>query len=357
LETTVERTPSVSLFQPRYKKNGKTSTSTIWWMRWREDGKVQSESTGVRNRREAERRARIKEEELANGEEVVRDVRWADTKKAYLKQKESVNKQATADAYGYSLDAFERLVKPNKLCRINEGTLGDFAAARKKEGMTPETCNKDLRACRAMLWWCVRKKWLKEIPKFKNAWVREDQRKPVVVPKEEYERILANIGKVKLTKATAPWWTVATTLLFWLGVRRGEIINSLKWENVNLDSLGSEELTVVSETSKGRKTRVLPLMPELVKMLREWRAANPDEVYVLPYSGDLRNLYSDWHLFAGKRVPKNGRSTTGSLMALANVPTVVIKDFLGHSSVVVTERYYTNTTAALRKAAEARAAG
>jgi hypothetical protein len=45
------------------------------------------------------------------------------------------------------------------------------------------------------------------------------------------------------------------------------------------------------------------------------------------------------------------------LMRFSSTATVVIKDFLGHSSVVVTERYYTNTTAALRKAAEARAAG
>lgn len=150
----MERVPSISLFRPRYKKNGKTSTSAVWWMRWRENGKVRSESTGVRNRREAERRARNKLEEFENGKEVVHDVRFTDAKKAFLKQKESVNKQATADAYSYSLEAFQRLVKPSKLCKINEGTLGDFAAARMKEGMVPETCNKDLRACRALLWWC-----------------------------------------------------------------------------------------------------------------------------------------------------------------------------------------------------------
>lgn len=352
----MERVPSISLFRPRYKKNGKTSTSAVWWMRWREDGKVRSKSTGVRNRREAERRVRNKLEEFENGEEIVQDVRWVDAKKEFLKQKESVNKQATADAYGYSLEAFQRLVKPNKLCKINEGTLEDFAAARMKEGMTPETCNKDMRACRCLLLWCVRKKWLKEIPKFKSAWVCEDRRKPVIVPKEEYETILANIGKVKLTTHSVPWWTVATVLLFWLGARRGELINSLKWSNVNLDSPGSEELTIVSETSKGRRTRTLPLMPELAKMLREWRLANPDEEYVLPHAGDLRSLYPDWHLFAGKRVMKNGRSTTGSMMAAAFVPTVVIKDFLGHASVTTTERFYTNTTPTLRKAAEARAA-
>lgn len=337
----MKRSPSVSLYRPRYKRNKKTIVTKVWWMHWREDGKDRRESTGVRNRREAERRAKNKQEELENGDAIVHDVRWTDAKREFLKQKESVNKQATADAYGYSLDAFERLVKPSKLFRINEGTLGDFAAARKKkDGVVPETINKDLRAVRTMLWWCVRKKYLKATPTFKSAWVREDQRKPIVVPQEEYETILANIGKVKLTKRSAEWWTVFTKIAFWLGMRRGEILG-LKWELVNLEG---EELTIVSQTSKGRKERTLPLMPDMVMMLREWRAANPGEEFVLPYPADPRNLYSDWHKFAGLRVPKNGRSTTGSMLVTAGAPTVAVKDFLGHSSVVVTERYYTNTS-------------
>jgi integrase len=120
-----------------------------------------------------------------------------------------------------------------------------------------------------------------------------------------------------------------------------------------------------SATTRGNYSRRLPL-PTLthreIRIMAAHHRANKKtmetvyRVYRLPYPGDPRNLYSDWHRFAGARIPKNGRSTTGSMMALAGVPTVVIKDFLGHSSVVVTERYYTNTIAALRKAAEARAA-
>ena len=35
------------------------------------------------------------------------------------------------------------------------------------------------------------------------------------------------------------------------------------------------------------------------------------------------------------------------------MPTVVVKDFLGHSSVVITEKHYVNTSGTLRAAAEA----
>ena len=53
-------------------------------------------------------------------------------------------------------------------------------------------------------------------------------------------------------------------------------------------------------------------------------------------------------------VPKNCRSSCASELIAAGVPTVVVKDFLGHASVTTTEQYYINTKPALRSAAVAR---
>lgn len=47
---------------------------------------------------------------------------------------------------------------------------------------------------------------------------------------------------------------------YWLGMRRGEIFG-LCWSMVDLDKA---ELTVLSETSKCRRWRTLPLVPALV---------------------------------------------------------------------------------------------
>ena len=76
----------------------------------------------------------------------------------------------------------------------------------------------------------------------------------------------------------------------------------------------------------------------------------------------LDNIYDDWHAIqkaAGiadgeHYVPKNCRSTCASGLIAANVPTVVVKDFLGHATVATTENYYINTKPALRAAANAR---
>lgn len=53
-------------------------------------------------------------------------------------------------------------------------------------------------------------------------------------------------------------------------------------------------------------------------------------------------------------VPKNCRSTCASALIASNVPTVVVKDFLGHATVATTENYYINTKPAMRAAASAR---
>jgi integrase len=292
---------------------------------------------------------------LERGETAVRSVLWSQATKEFLQKKAIVNRPATAATYGFSLDAFARIVKPDNLKKIDVGVLGRFAAARKNEGVTAETVNRDLRAVRALMRYAEEQHFVAKVPKFKTVWIRQDEKPPVVIPQAEYEAMLATLdsGTVKLTKRSSAWWKTFTQLVHGLGLRRGEMLG-LRWESVDLEKA---ELTVLSETSKGRRCRTLPLVQELATALGHWRESNPDEERVLPYDGNVRHLYEDWHKFAGKnRTPKQFRSTTGSALIEAGTPTVVVKDFLGHSSVVITEKHYVNTSGSLRKAAEARKA-
>lgn len=129
---------------------------------------------------------------------------------------------------------------------------------------------------------------------------------------------------------------------------------------------GRKEITVHAETSKGRRFRTLPMTAELHRVLRAWEIAcgdSRDEKLVLPWErATYREMYDDWAVIikaAGlpkgmKPAPKNFRSTCGSELTEAGVPTVVVKDLLGHASVTTTERFYVNTSPALRAAADAR---
>ena len=105
---------------------------------------------------------------------------------------------------------------------------------------------------------------------------------------------------------------------------------------------------------------------ELAQVLREWKESQErmkgnDEVLPGPYDPYCQ-LCCDWHIIqkaAGipdgqHYVPQNGRSSCASGLIAAGVPTVVVKDFLGHGTVPPTEKFYINTKPALHTAAQAR---
>jgi integrase len=126
------------------------------------------------------------------------------------------------------------------------------------------------------------------------------------------------------------------------------------------------EVRVLAPTSKSRNERAVPISPDMGELIQKWKATQTETTAgdpVLPWPhNDYANLYLDWHMIQtaagipeGKHyVPKNCRSTCASDLIAANVPTVVVKDFLGHATVVTTENYYINTKPALRAAASAR---
>jgi integrase len=320
-------------------------------LRYWQNGRHVRESTGTANERVARKIAAEKQAELDAGGSAVVDVGWDRAVKEFLAYKSAVCREATPDAYYWSLTAFEKLMKPKALKRIDVAVLRDFAAARCKTCLPPTT-NKDIRAVRVFLYFAKSQHWLREVPKFREVWVREDERMPVNVPVAEYQEWLRKLdsGELKLTYHDARWYRTFAVLAYSLGCRRGELLG-LTWRNgVDLDG---GTVTVLSETSKGRSERMLPLTPDLVKMLQAWRAVNPDETHVLPHKGDVRRFYDDWHKITD-RVPKNCRSSCGSQLVEGGIPTAVVQKWLGHSCITTTERFYVNPTNALRTAGAVR---
>ena len=111
---------------------------------------------------------------------------------------------------------------------------------------------------------------------------------------------------------------------------------------------------------------MLPIGEKLASMLSGWRSSSGSPAAakaVFPWPYDTHGpFYDDWNeilkaanLPDGKRyTPKDCRSSCASALIAGGVPTVVVKDFLGHASVSTTENYYVNTEPAMRAVAEAR---
>ena len=347
--------------------------SPYWYLRWWEpkpDGKAWRErwkSTKTKIKRDAEKQRRELEREIDSGRRPNDAVSWDDFVTEFL-SKHAVRKAGpTIMAYKMCLQAFYKTVKPRHPEDVDIAMLEDFTNARlEKDKIAPATVNKELRHVRATLRWAAARGYISGVPSFANVFVRVDECQPTIIPEADFIEMIKALQatELKLQYRTAEWWRVFLYLAFYLGLRRGELLG-LTWGGVRFDNL---EVVVRAITSKGRKDRVLPMSSALAKILCEWRdgqekAQHVVEDPILPWPHDTyRQLYGDWHAIqkAAKiaddehYVPRNCRSSCASELIAAGIPTVVVKDYLGHASVTTTERYYINTKPAMRATATAR---
>lgn len=140
------------------------------------------------------------------------------------------------------------------------------------------------------------------------------------------------------------------------GMRLTEI-TELKWGNFRLDSSGE-----VKCTGKGRKERIIPISPQVVKMLSQWSKEidNTENAYVFPTkegnrmsSDNFQRIMKKYYNLAIKKVPslKNKkisphilRHTAAMRLVESNVDLSVIALLLGHNSIDTTLIYIEATT-------------
>jgi integrase len=321
-------------------------------------------STGTSVRKKADEQRRTLERQLESTDVEDAPVSWSTFKETFFEKQISRKPSTTVRFYQNSLDIFEKLAKPKTLAAITPAVIEDFADQRLRDGLAPATVNRDLRHLKAALRWAQRRGLIAAAPDFHGLFVREPRKHPTVIPEEDFLRLVKAIESVQtdLRRRDSRWWRMFLYVGYYLGLRRGESL-ALSWEDIRLDI---REVRVQAHTSKGRKERILPLSSQMVELLSNYRKAcgSPvpkEPVFPWPYDTD-RPLYDDWKrihkaakLPAGRRYTlKHCRSSCASALIASNVPTVVVKDFLGHASVATTETYYVNTKPSLRAVAEAR---
>lgn len=205
---------------------------------------------------------------------------------------------------------------------------------------------------------------IERAPDFHGLFVRVPKKAPVIIPESDFLAMVSACEDpaTKFLKRSGRWWRTLLYVAYYLGLRRGELL-ALSWRDIDFHH---RELRVMASSSKGRKERVLPLSASLAGLLRDWKlacgGAGPSApVLAWPYD-DLRGLYDDWNVIQDKAgipedqryVPKNLRSSCASALIASQVPTIVVKDILGHATVATTENYYVNTEPARRAVAEVR---
>lgn len=221
---------------------------------------------------------------------------------------------------------------------INSFNIGEYKKLR-KNGRVTNTTNLHLSLLRRML--NLAKRW-----KIKLG----DEVQNIVNPEEHFDtvperkRVLKDEEEEKLLKKLPPKLQRIVTIALNTGMRKMEIL-SLEWKDTNLDK---REVLIITEKSKTKTERRIPLNDKTLKCFQVLKAENGSSQYVFPSSNSKTEYMTDIQK-PFKRACKKAeienlhfhdlRRTFGTRLHYANVPLYHIMLLLGHSDLKTTQRY------------------
>jgi len=192
--------------------------------------------------------------------------------------------------------------------------------------------------------------WISDNAFSKIKFGRIQQVRPKFITRMELDLILQNVKSKEL----------ANIFLFGFltGCRLGEIVD-LKWKHINLDknciTIGDDDLH-----TKNKRTRTIPICNILYSGLEQLQYTDDGDHYVFSKSNSFP-FNRDYVSRSFKKVVRKAglrekihfhtlRHSFASNLAIKGVPLIVIKELLGHSSIVTTQIYSHSDLASLQKA-------
>lgn len=263
-------------------------------------------------------------------------------------------------AYGTLVKGFPELHKL-ALCEITPSVIEKWRTRRLKEGLDPNTVNRqlsDLKAClhRARDIWemsiserlnCVKPSKIDRSPKVRYLTVDEEKRlRSALDAREDDLRsgVIVYVQPTDLSGRTfADHLKPAVIVSLNTGLRRGELLK-LKWEDVHFERA---LLTVVGITSKTGKTRHIPLNAEALATLKAWKeqpGVKNAVVFTGPNGQPLHDMRTAWEGIL-KRAKINNfkwhdmRHTFASKLVMSGVDLNTVRELLGHADYKMTLRY------------------
>jgi integrase len=304
------------------------------------DGRQHLESTGVTNRRVAQKILDVRRAEIAQGrfnllkKQAPKLKDWADK---YLK---TVQHPSTRRRYSVSKENLIAFFGEDaQLDHISANRIELFKTARREEKVKGATLNRDLRFLAQILKQAERERFIARSPfdlgKFFLNESRE-RRKPYVLDWKGQEKLLA---------VARPRIRMLTILGVETGMRTGEMLQ-LRWKDI--DFLGDVLRVEQSKTPSG--IRSVPLTALCKAELLRWRnLVGPDfSEWVFPNFSDRRHPLQGGRKAWASTLKKAGlpyfpiyylRHTFASRLTAAGVSTLTIAQMLGHSSTQIVPRY------------------
>jgi integrase len=310
----------------------------VWYVRKTVHGQKYRISTGVTDRRLAERREAEIVRELWSGafgwkERKAPTFReWAEK----YKQSYTVRKRAPwrdRQILAHALPVFGA----RRIDQVTRSDCHGYLAQRALTGISPWTVNREHGLLRAM-WNAAMQDGLVN----KNPWARL---KPMHA--EPRTRVLTREESSAVLDVLGPAYRRFVLVALGTGLRLRELLG------VTPEDVTPTELLVRSETAKGGKSRTVPLRAEVRQALREQieaRQVTPGQRLWPQTPWAVRKALAS----AGRRAKvapfciHDLRRTFATRAASGGYPMSMLKDVLGHSSMETTSAYYVHTSRAER---------
>ncbi len=214
---------------------------------------------------------------------------------------------------------------------IDEPAVERFFEARQAAGRTGATCNRHLSAMCGLWKWAVRRGYSARDPVAQMPRFPERPAEPRCLAPEEIARLIF---------AAAPHLKAYLMTLAYAGGRMTETLR-LRWERVDLKA---NAITFTRETTKGKRTRVVPIAPPLREALGALRRGKPDE-FVFTYNDRPVDSMRTALRTAARRAGLGRvgfhtlRHSFGRFFIERGGPVVQLQRILGHSTINMTMRY------------------
>ena len=267
-------------------------------------GKKKTKSTRIertgrkKDRTQAERAAAKWEEDIRAGryQETGR-ITWDEFRDRYETRGIDGLAAETQNKAGYILDTFERLMSPKSLRLVTTDVVSEFQSKLRQEGKAEATIKSYLGHLRAALNWARDNGLIHQSPRFKMPKRAKNSKlmkgRPITV--EEFERMLQATRSV-VSKSRAKAWRRYLRGLWSSGLRLGESIN-LSWDipgtiRVLMENPARPMFHIPAGAEKGNKNRLLPVSPELARLLTRIPVENRTG-YVFDIPSAIGTRYSD----------------------------------------------------------------
>lgn len=319
-----------------------------------ETGRRKSKSAGTADPKEAEQRRADHEYELNHGVYQEASKMWWDRfRDLFENEFLSARRPNTRTAYGFTLDAFERICKPRAIAGVTERATSAFAAGLRQAGQKSSTIKLRLQHLRTVLKWAAEQKIIPAAPKCPS--IKVPKKRPKPVPAEVFAKLLAEAGDDRQMRAYL--------LTGWLAGLRTTEAWSLEWGETDAApwvDAGRRMIVLPAEIVKGDEDQTVPLDPELLAVLEALPRHGRRVFRFIDKNGNEASALS-----VGRRVkalakragvPLTFRSLRRGFACehAAHVPAQVLQALLRHKNIATTMAYYANTEGAAADAVRER---